>query len=478
MSKQSSPVLAAIDVGSNTIHLVVARCKPTDLDILADEVELVRIGESVTATGEISEEKMLASIETLKHYQSLAQEKGAQQIFVIATEAIRQATNNPAFIERVKLETGLEIHLISGAAEAAFTFYGATYSVQDSEVGVMDLGGGSLELVTSKNKEIAWRTSVPLGSGWLHDRYLPGSHPSYADVDAARTFLITYFQRMTLKQRPSNLIVTGGSANSLLLLARTAFGLEVEREYLSRDELLLCEGLLLALPAEEIADRYQQPVARARILLSGTLIIRTLMERMHLNEIQISPHGIREGALLAYMRFGEQWLTHTEEAGTGPSKKAKTNAAATLPPEKRPFVDAGRSMLRERLTKFLEWREEVLESDDIEAVHKMRVASRRLRATLDAYELCCSPKPFKKLYALVKNAADTLGGVRDTDVMISGLQTRLTTLETEDKPGIDWLTERLMVYREQRQQALEDLMKKLDDHKLQQLVEACIPEGA
>lgn len=478
MPKQSPPVLAAIDIGSNTIHLVVARSKPTDLDILADEVELVRIGESVTANGEISEEKMLASIETLQRYQKLAKEKRAKQIFVIATEAIRQATNNAAFIERVRQETGLEVHLISGAAEAAFTFYGATYSVQDPDVGVMDLGGGSLELVTSRNKEISWRTSVPLGSGWLHDRYLPGSHPSYTDVEAARTFVTTYFQHMTLKQRPSTLIVTGGSANSLLLLARAAFGLDDNREFLSRDELLYCEGLLCALPAEEITERYHQPPARARILLAGALIIQGVMQRLHLDEIRISPHGIREGALLAYVQFGEQWLSHTEEAVTSSSKKGKTNSNTILPAAEMPFVDSGRVMLKERLEKFLEWRDEVLSSEDIEAVHKMRVASRRLRATLDAYEPCCSPKPFKKLYKLVKNAADTLGDVRDTDVMISGLKKRLKTLESEDQAGIDWLTNRLVTYRKQRQQALEDLMTLLDENKLQRLVAACIPEGA
>ncbi len=93
MQKQNAPVHAAIDIGSNTIHLVVARSKPDDLDILADELELVRIGESVTATGKISQQKLRATINVLCRYKSLAEQHGADKILVVATEAIRQASN-------------------------------------------------------------------------------------------------------------------------------------------------------------------------------------------------------------------------------------------------------------------------------------------------------------------------------------------------------------------------------------------------
>ena len=101
MQKQNAPVHAAIDIGSNTIHLVVARCKPDDLDILADELELVRIGESVTATGKISQQKLRATINALCRYKSLAEQHGADKILVVATEAIRQASNSSTFLENV-----------------------------------------------------------------------------------------------------------------------------------------------------------------------------------------------------------------------------------------------------------------------------------------------------------------------------------------------------------------------------------------
>src|SRR6266568_1104866 len=287
MQEQLSPMRAAIDVGSNTIHIVVARSTPDDLDIVEDKVELVRIGESVTATGEISPQKRDDALATLRQYKELAEQHGAEQILVVATEAIRQASNSAEFLEDVEREAGLQVHLISGTAEATLTFYGATYEESrrpgtPARLGVMDLGGGSIELVTAKNMQITWRTSIPIGSGWLHDRYLPSNPPASDELAVAHTFLSTYFQGMRLKQRPPLLIVTGGSANSLLLLARHAFRLDTSSNRLTYHDLTRCEGLLSALTAEEISQRYAQPVARARILPAGALIIQEVMSRLNL----------------------------------------------------------------------------------------------------------------------------------------------------------------------------------------------------
>jgi len=109
MQHQFSPIRAAIDIGSNTIRLVVARSASSDLDIVVSKEELVRIGESVTATGAISQEKAEAAIALLNQYKALADKHSADPIFVVATEAIRQASNSAAFLERVQRETGITV---------------------------------------------------------------------------------------------------------------------------------------------------------------------------------------------------------------------------------------------------------------------------------------------------------------------------------------------------------------------------------
>lgn len=492
MQKQESPVCAAIDIGSNTIHVVVARSKPDDLDILEDQVEMVRIGESVTQNGEISPEKLRKTLTTLKKYKAAAERHGAEQVLVVATEAIRKANNSHDFLEKVRQATGLETHIINGMVEATLTFYGATYEAAKEQgtpalLGVMDLGGGSTELVMAKNMHIVWRTSIPIGSGWLHDRYLPSNPPTADEMAVAETFVRTYVQGMRLKSQPPKLIVTGGSANSLYFLAQAAHHLAKDSWRLSYEELLRCEGLLSALPAEEIAKRYGQEVARARVLPAGALIIREMMNRLHLQEIAVSPHGIREGALLAYARYGEQWLERVNEeaaqaTGSGGAGGQQANVPVKNGAIENVFVDvsfaeAGQKMLRERAQKLFEWRDAVLKNRESEAVHKMRVATRRLRATLDAFESCSKPGQFKRVYRQIKEMANRLGFARDTDVLLEGLRETYERVSSDEKAGVQWLIDRLTAYRELRQEELEAFFELLDEDELEHEIETCVRKG-
>jgi exopolyphosphatase/pppGpp-phosphohydrolase len=484
MFGQNVPVCASIDVGSNTIHLVVARCTPDDLDILADEFEVVRIGESVTATGAISPQKCAEAVAVLQRYCAVAAHHEANPVLVVATEAIRKAHNSDAFLATVERETGLHVVLIDGNVEATLTFAGATYTLRKephapTAMAVMDLGGGSMELVTAHGAHITWRTSLPLGSGWLHDRYLPTNPPTQEERELARTFLTTFVQGIHLQHEPSALIVTGGSANSLLLLAHAAFGGDLASERLSYDELLRCEGLLYALPAEEVAQRYHQPLGRALLLPAGAAIIRTMMTHLGLDEIRVSPHGIREGALLAYVRYGDAWLERVSEEAQAEQETADNSKLVSeeKQSDERTFAHVGRSQMREQMHKLLSWREHVLRNDDVEAVHKMRVATRRLRAVLDAYAPICEPKALKKVLQQVKGIADALGNARDTDVMIQHMQEQLQQAASEAQPGLHWLITRLQIYRDQQQDVLESLLRPLDPDSLLRLLEECVPEG-
>lgn len=488
MSEQSAPIYAAIDVGSNTIHIVVAHCTADDLTILADEVEMVRIGESVTATGAISEQKRDAAIATIRQYQTLAEQHGAEKILVVATEAIRKASNNAEFIKVVKEATGLEMVLVDGMVEATLTFMGATYPLRHEFhapdlIGVMDIGGGSTELVTAEDERILWRTSFPLGSGWLHDRYLPSDPPTHDELEVAQTFLHTFIEGIRLQQVPSVLIVTGGSANSLLYLVHGAFGVELTQERMSYDDLLRCQGLLYALPAEEIARRFQQPLGRALILPAGASIIQAFMQHFQLDEIRVSPHGIREGTLLAYARYGEQWQAkiaaqvEQQEQRSEAITYADDSTLDELVASDASFTQIGRRLIIERAQKMLEWRDEVLRNEDPEAVHKMRVATRRLRAALDAYASLCDPKALRKGYRSVKKLANALGNARDVDVLIQHLQEQLAQIGDERGEGIRWFIARLKEYRQQQQEVLESLLLRLDGDALLAQLASCLPEG-
>jgi exopolyphosphatase/pppGpp-phosphohydrolase len=481
MQQQASAICAAIDIGSNTIEVLVARCLPGDLEIIEHQSTMVRLGESVNESGEISRDKFDTALDAVRTYQELAKKHGAEQILALATEALREAHNSQEFLEAVKRETGIEVQLISGYAEAVLDYYGATYSPDTpSDAGVLDVGGGSSEIVTAKNMHITWLTSVPIGSGTIHDRYLCSDPPTYQEMEAARSYLARYLQTIRIPQSPPALIVTGSSASALLKLAQRAFKLDEQNNRLTYEDLSRCEGLLGGLPAEEIAHRFELPLERARILAAGALIIQAVMQYLHLNEIRISSHGVREGALLAYTHYGERWIEEVNsiasQRGTSPTDQ---DAQATQDKQQQPFAEFGREILPQYAKKFLKWLDDVRNQEDIEAVHKMRVASRRLRAALDAFKSCADAKIFKQVNRSVKKLADRLGTVRDTDVMIAGLRTyQQEVAGGEQEAGVQWLIDRLDTYHRQEKQALNAELQALDEDALRQQIDSCIPKGA
>lgn len=481
MQQQTSAIRAAIDIGSNTIELLVARCLPGDLEILDHQTTMARLGESVDESEEVSRDKFELTLDTLRKYQELAQKREAEQTLAIATEALRQARNSQDFLEAIRRETGIEVQLISGLAEAVLDYYGTTYgSGVHPDTGVLDVGGGSTEIILAKQRRITWLTSVPIGSGSIHDRYLPSDPPTDEEIKAAGSYLAQYIPTIGIPETPPALIVTGSSASSLLKLARHAFKLDEHSDHLTLDDLTRCEGLLSALPAEEIAQRFEQRLERARILASGALIMQAMMRYFHLDEVRVSSHGVRDGALLAYTRYGDHWL---EEVNDIASRQGRTSSdqdpQATREKQERPFAAFGQDILPTYTHKFLKWSDDILDQEDSEAVHKMRVASRRLRAAFDAFESGTDAKLFKKVNRLVKKLADRLGVVRDTDVMIAGLRADQEAAPGEEQSaGRQWLIDRLEAYHKQEQQTLDAELEALDEEALKQQVDSCITKGA
>lgn len=473
MQSDEPVVRAAIDIGSNTTHLVVAKSSREQLEKLADEVKMIPTGMSVSETGELSAEVQTAVLDTLRHYQNLARQHGAEIVLVVATEALREARNGEAFLKTVEQETGLHVELISGRTEAVLTFYGATMGVDAPEgAAVLDVGGGSSELVLSQQRRPIWLTSLPIGSSKIHAQYKFSNPPSYQDIARAGHDLAAPLQDLAVPFLPRTLIATGSSALALLRIAQQAFQLGEQQDILTRDDLLRCEGMLCTLSARTVAQRYKQELKRALILPGGALIIRSFMERLQCDTLYVSSYGVREGLLLAYARYGDGWLHHLDISGEMGPQDMQERASQAAQQEGPPFIDVGRDILPKRARRMLEWSDKVLQHDDIENVHKMRVASRRLRAAMDAYESCCKPKLFKKVYREVKDLASILGAVRDTDVMIIHLQQWAEGMPEAERDGVDWLMERLQAYRLERLRVMDEEVQSLEGKDLRQKIVA------
>lgn len=481
MSQTQKIPCAAIDIGSNSTELAVARCSPESLEMLKGESQMLRTGEDVKESGEIGQETRERLIATLNEYVKLAKRRRARVFLVVATEAMREACNGQEVAQEIERETGLHVHIIPGTLEAALTYHGATSGPSvPADAGVLDVGGGSTEIITARQRQITWLTSLPIGSGWLHDQFLTADPPMQEEIEEAQDFLHRYLRAVNVPHFPLTLMVTGSSAKALLKVAKQALKLDEASDRLTRKTLTACLGILRTLNAQEVADCYGLEIERARVLPGGALILLEMLAYLRLDEARVSPAGVREGMLLAYGRYGDEWLEHPEVR----VDEERIGQAPPLPEEvtqrpeaTRPFAQAGQDELVKRARKFLDWRDEVLKNDDVEAVHKMRVASRRLRAAMDAYESACQEKRFKRAYKQVRQAADLLGAARDTDVMLQHVEELARRVPTAEKAGLRWLSDRLTAYRRQEQAELESFFQGFDADAFEDEVEDCILTG-
>lgn len=326
--------LAAIDAGSNTIHLTVARPTPdgADLEYVADELVLVRLGADVSRTGAIGAERMARAVEVVRRQSEVARAGGAEYILGIATEGVRAASNGQELLERVRAETGVTLELITGDQESALTYWGATSGLEDGHMSraVLDLGGGSIEIVLGVGRAVQWRTSLPLGSGAMHDRFAPADPATAEELAAVRAMVERTLAPLDLPLPVDEALVAGGTATTLAALAARALtpkgmiiapdgGREARTRgvhTLTDDMIHALLGLLQSRSAAEIAARYEIEEGRARLLGAGATVLLATMERLGVDALRVRKRGIREGALLAYMHFGDGWLrAATEGAG-------------------------------------------------------------------------------------------------------------------------------------------------------------------
>jgi len=322
--------LAAIDAGSNTIHLAVMRpaYDGHDLRVLKDAADLVQLGADVTAIGAIGPERAAAAIAAIRAQVATAQALGATTILGLATEGVRKAANAQTFLERVEAETGLRLRLITGEQEAALAYWGATSETPQivGKRGVIDLGGGSLELIVGQGTRITWRASLPLGGGVIRNRYLPSDPPAFRELSAAYQAVSSALVALPAPT-PTDVSVCGGTATALAQMARRALGKAARAEgadgaadrgqrILTREQLDQLLTLTLRHSAAELATRYHLREARARLMAPGCAALLAAAERFGVERLHVSKRGIREGALLAYLHAGADWLD-TATTGRG-----------------------------------------------------------------------------------------------------------------------------------------------------------------
>lgn len=282
---------AAIDIGSNTTRVLVAEPNEGQLRKVMEQRAYNQIGRAATHDGAIDDGKVAEVADIVATQVRLAEELGAEAIRIVATAAIREATNRDEIVGRIARECGMGVEVLSDQEEGRLAFIGATKTLGHpvgGQIGVVDVGGGSSEVILGTISEgVREVKSFKIGSGSLADDFIDNDPPSASEIRAVRDHIGDFFDGVDL-EKPDQAVAVGGSATSL----RTLVGAVLEYETLERGIRVLASD-----PVEDVAKRFELDPRRVRILPTGVLLLEKLSELLG-QPLQIGKGGLREGIIL------------------------------------------------------------------------------------------------------------------------------------------------------------------------------------
>ncbi len=296
------PTFAAVDIGSNSVRLKIARLQAGRLRQLHEDREVTRLGEGVFRSGFLTPESMSETVKVLRRFHRATQQIVTDSVRVVATAALRDARNAQAFLEWVRSATGWRVEIISGVEEARLIHLGLVSSprVDRSPALMIDLGGGSCELTVSREGHIRDTVSLPLGAVRLTDEFLRHDPPRKGELKRMRGFVAREAGRIAARitaARVKNVIATSGTAAALAAAATHLRANGGRRPVVSRLEMARIFKRLARLPVTERREIEGIGPRRAEIIVAGAMVFHELLDRFHLKAFRYSPLGLRDGIL-------------------------------------------------------------------------------------------------------------------------------------------------------------------------------------
>ncbi|OKI07231.1 exopolyphosphatase [Streptomyces sp. CB02923] len=299
--------LGVLDVGSNTVHLLVMDAHPgaRPLPAYSHKAEL-RLAELLDGDGAIGDAGVDRLVATVRAAVEVAEDKGVEDVLPFATSAVREATNGEDVLRRVARETGVELRVLSGEDEARLTFLAARrwFGWSAGRLLVLDIGGGSLEIAYGLDEEPDAAVSLPLGAGRLTAADLPGDPPEAEDIRALRKRVRAEIARVvsdfTRYGTPDHVVGTSKTFKQLARIAgaaRSTDGLYAQRE-LDRKALEEWVPRLAGMTGEERAGLPGVSEGRSLQLLAGALVAEAAMDLFGVRTLEICPWALREGVIL------------------------------------------------------------------------------------------------------------------------------------------------------------------------------------
>jgi len=304
--------VAAIDIGTNSIHLLVAEVDPElrSFSVLVAEKATTRLGERDPETGDLSSDAIERAFRTLRQDRDLALSHGVEQIVTAATSAVREAPNGGDFLVALQEQLGLDVELVSGPEEARLIYLGVLSGMTfgDQPHLILDIGGGSTELVLADGRDARSLTSTRIGAVRLQREFcrqdpLPPDQHSFlkAYIQGALDPAVAQTRAALQPAERPLLVATSGTAMALAALAAAEDGrppLKLQGYRLSKARIDQQIARLLAMSAEQRKTLTAINERRAEIIVPGALILQTAMEMLQVKELVVCDRALREGLIV------------------------------------------------------------------------------------------------------------------------------------------------------------------------------------
>ena len=302
---------ASIDIGTNTIRLLIADLeKNGEVKRVLHRMKITRLGENIVKGGEILPDPIERSIDVLKGYSSLIKKYNTKEAFAVATSVFREANNSDEFLKRAYKSTGLEIRVISGMEEARICFLGivsALNGLSDKTL-VIDVGGGSTELLIAEGTSPIMAHSLDLGAVYLTERFIQSDPPIRSDledmmcfIDKSLSSITGYVPETWIGSSSFHLVGTAGTVTTLAALdqeMRTYDPDRINGYLLTRESISRIYNMLIRLPLKERCILNGLERGRADIIIAGTAIVLGVMDTFRFDELKVSDAGLLEGIIV------------------------------------------------------------------------------------------------------------------------------------------------------------------------------------
>jgi exopolyphosphatase/guanosine-5'-triphosphate,3'-diphosphate pyrophosphatase len=294
--------VASIDIGTNTILLLIAKVEDGEIHPLFEIETVARLGEGVQKNGILLQEAMERGFQTLTQYLKWCQEMEVQKIFAIGTSALREAKNSELFLKMSKEKLDLTIEIISGEEEAQLSFLAVAKDLKEVEeaILVVDVGGGSTEFILGRDNQIIQWSSLPLGSVRFTEQFLLSDPVQEEEWKKMEDKIHQLLLKIPRAKKPLIMVAVGGTATTLASVEQglEEFIPEKIHHFVLKKEAF--EKQVLLYRSKTIDGRKKipgLPPARAEVILAGAAILYMAMVKIKCPSVMISCHGVRYGVL-------------------------------------------------------------------------------------------------------------------------------------------------------------------------------------